>query len=72
MNTPMNNPPTINNLEELKRILEAALLAADVADSGEAGPGQGCAPGRIGQIFICGQLTGFNAFSVVNNCSGTQ
>ncbi len=29
MNTPMNNPPTINNLEDLKRILEAALLAAD-------------------------------------------
>jgi segregation and condensation protein B len=29
MNTPMNNPPTINNLDELKRILEAALLAAD-------------------------------------------
>lgn len=28
MNTPMNTP-TINNLEELKRILEAALLAAD-------------------------------------------
>jgi segregation and condensation protein B len=28
-NTPMNTP-TINNLEELKRILEAALLAADV------------------------------------------
>lgn len=26
----MNNPPTISNLEELKRILEAALLAADV------------------------------------------
>lgn len=30
MNTAMNNTPqTINNLEELKRILEAALLAAD-------------------------------------------
>jgi segregation and condensation protein B len=28
MNTPMN-APTINNLEELKRILEAALLASD-------------------------------------------
>ncbi len=28
MNTPMNTP-TINNLEELKRVLEAALLAAD-------------------------------------------
>jgi segregation and condensation protein B len=29
MNTPTNNPPTISNLEELKRILEAALLASD-------------------------------------------